>query len=90
MAIGSIFQKPKAVLYSSLSAHKHLPQSTPLKIHKLTREEMDECQLKGLCYNYDQKYFLGHKCKEKIISMAIFEDVSEEDVDVSHSEYLPQ
>jgi hypothetical protein len=33
------------------------PPSTPLKIQKLTRAEMDEIQLKGLCYNYDDKYF---------------------------------
>jgi hypothetical protein len=33
------------------------PPSTPLKIQKLTRVEMDECQLKGLCYNCDDKYF---------------------------------
>jgi hypothetical protein len=42
------------------------PPATPLKIQKLTWEEMVECQLKGLCYNCDEKYFLGHKCKEKI------------------------
>jgi hypothetical protein len=42
------------------------PPATPLKIHKLTREEMVEFQLKGLFYNCDDKYFLGHKCKEKI------------------------
>jgi hypothetical protein len=29
---------------------------------------MDECQLKGLCYNCDDKYFLGHKCKEQNLS----------------------
>jgi hypothetical protein len=46
--------------------------------------------LKGLCYNCDEKYFLGHKCKEKNIFMAIYEDVSKEDVDVSHFEDLPQ
>jgi hypothetical protein len=40
---------------------------------------MDECQLKGLCYNYDEKYFSGHKCKEKMIYIAISEDISEED-----------
>jgi hypothetical protein len=51
---------------------------------------MDECQLKGLFYNCDEKYFLGRKCKEKHIFMAISEDVSEEDVDVTHSEDLPQ
>jgi hypothetical protein len=43
----------------------------PLKIQKLTRAEMDECQLKGLCYNCDEKYFPGHKCKEQNIFMAI-------------------
>ena len=42
---------------------------------------MDECQHKGLCYNYDEKYFLGHKCKEQKIFMAISKDISEEDVE---------
>jgi hypothetical protein len=37
---------------------------SPLKIHKLTRAEMVERQLKGICYNCDENYFLGHKCKE--------------------------
>jgi hypothetical protein len=55
--------------------------SAPLKIQKLTRDEMDEHQLKGLCYNCDEKYFLGHKCKEQKIFMAISEDISEEDVE---------
>jgi hypothetical protein len=45
--------------------------SAPLKIQKLTRVEMVERQLKGLCYNCDEKYFLGHKCKEKKLFMAI-------------------
>jgi hypothetical protein len=53
----------------------------PLKIQKLTRVEMDEHQLKGLCYNCDDKYFSGHKCKEKNIFMAISEDILEEDVE---------
>jgi hypothetical protein len=26
---------------------------------------MEERELKGLCYCYDEKYFLGHKFKEK-------------------------
>jgi hypothetical protein len=55
--------------------------STPLKIQKLTRDEMDECQLKGLCYNCDDKYFSGHKCKEQNLFMAISRDISEEDVE---------
>jgi hypothetical protein len=55
--------------------------SAPLKIQKLTRDETAECQLKGLCYNCDEKYFPGHKCKEQNIFMAISEDISEEDVE---------
>jgi hypothetical protein len=43
---------------------------------------MVERQLKVLCYNYDEKYFLGHKCKEQKIFMAISEDVLDEDVAV--------
>ena len=57
------------------------PPSTPLKIHKLTREEMAKLQIKCLCYNCDDKYFHGHKRKEKNISMDISEDVSEDDVE---------
>jgi hypothetical protein len=42
---------------------------------------MDECQVKGLCYNCDEKYFPVHKCKEQNTFMAISEDISEEDVE---------
>jgi hypothetical protein len=42
---------------------------------------MVERQLKGLCYNFNEKYFPGHKCKEQKLFMAIFEDVSEEDIE---------
>jgi hypothetical protein len=66
--------------------------SAPLKIQKLTRDEMVECQLKGLCYNCDEKYFLGHKCKEQKLFMAIFENISEEDIEtplVSESPETP-
>jgi hypothetical protein len=51
----------------------------PLKIQKLTQAEMAECQLKGLCYNCDEKYFPCHKCKEQNLFMAISKEISEED-----------
>jgi len=38
--------------------------SLPLKINKLTHTKMIECQLKGLCYNCDEKCFPRHKCTE--------------------------
>jgi hypothetical protein len=52
------------------------PPPTPLKIPKLTQDEMVELQLKGHCYNCDDKYFSGHKCIEKKLFMAIPKDVS--------------
>jgi hypothetical protein len=42
---------------------------------------MDECQLKGHCYNCDEKYFPSHKCKEQNIFMAISKDILKEDVE---------
>jgi len=63
----SFIPRPKPV--------NHTTPSTLLKIQKLTRAEMDERQLKGLCYNYDEKYFPGHKCKEQNLFMAIYEDI---------------
>jgi hypothetical protein len=42
---------------------------------------MDEHQLKGICYNFDDKYFPWHKCKEQNICMAISKDVSEDDIE---------
>jgi hypothetical protein len=57
--------------------------SAPLKIQKLTRAEMVERQLKGLCYNCDDKYFPGHKCKEQNLFMALSEDTQEDDDDTS-------
>jgi hypothetical protein len=53
--------------------------SASLKIQKLTKAEMVERQLKGLFYNYDEKYFMGHKCKEQNLFMAISKDILEED-----------
>jgi hypothetical protein len=64
--------------------------SIPLKIQKLTRDEMAERQLKGLCYNCDDKYFLGHKCKEKNLFMAIYEDISEEDEETPSMSKSPE
>jgi hypothetical protein len=49
-----------------------------------------ECQLKGLCYNCDEKYFPRHKCKEQKLFMAISEDISEDDGDSLPQEPLPQ
>jgi hypothetical protein len=50
---------------------------------------MVECQLKGLCYNCDDKYFPGRKCKEQFFFMNVTEDIFEEVVVVPPMEELP-
>jgi hypothetical protein len=42
---------------------------------------MEEYQIKGLCYNCDEKCFLGHKYKEEKLFMAILENISEDDTE---------
>jgi hypothetical protein len=60
-----VFPRTKnPLLFLSLAPQILPPPATPLKVQKLTRAEMNERQLKGLCYNCDEKYFPGHKCKE--------------------------
>jgi hypothetical protein len=60
-----------------------------IKVYKLTKVEMDKCQLKGICYNCDEKYFMGHKCKEKNIFMAISKDILEDEGVVFPLESFP-
>jgi hypothetical protein len=51
---------------------------------------MVECQLKGFCYNCDDKYFPRHKCKERKKIVAISKDVSDEEVEFSPKEEIPK
>jgi hypothetical protein len=64
--------------------------SAPLKIQKLIGAEMAKCQLKGLYYNCDDKYFPGHKCKEQNLFMAISEEIQEDNDDTSPLPELPE
>jgi hypothetical protein len=50
---------------------------------------MAECQLKGLCYNFDDRYFPGHNCKEQNFFMSISEDVFEEEIETPPVPKLP-
>ena len=36
-----------------------------LPLQKLTNAQMKETRKQGLCYNCDEKWHLGHKCKGK-------------------------
>ena len=46
--------------------------SQPFKIQRLSPKEMENCQRKGIYYNFDQKYVMGHSCCEhKIFHMDV-------------------
>jgi len=51
---------------------------------------MVERQLKSLCYNCDDKYFPGHKCKEQNLFMAISKYVSREEVEAPPVDESPE
>jgi hypothetical protein len=74
------YQKPTTLCSSGPS----------FEVPKINRKEMDECQLKGIFYNFDDKYFPKHKCREHKLFMVISKDVSNEEVEVSLEEELPK
>lgn len=41
------------------------PLGASLPIRRLSLAEMQACHAKGLCFNCDQRFHLGHKCKPK-------------------------
>jgi hypothetical protein len=51
---------------------------------------MVERQINCLFYNCDEKYFLGHKCKEHKLFMGISEDLSDEGVEAPSVVDLPK
>ena len=40
-----------------------LDPKTRLPIKRISPAQMEEIKKKGLCYNYDEKWIPGHKCK---------------------------
>jgi len=63
--------------------------STPQDPQVNTHAEILKCQLKGLYYNCDEKYFLGHKCKDKKHFMANLEEISNDEVEDIPQDIVP-
>ena len=42
---------------------RRVPNSNKIPIKRLTPAQMDERRKRGLCYNYDEKWGVGHKCR---------------------------
>jgi uncharacterized coiled-coil protein SlyX len=54
-----------------------------LKVKKISFEEMKEHREKGLCYNCDEKFRPGHKCKSLTLFLIDGNDYCDEDMDCS-------
>ncbi|KAF9671218.1 hypothetical protein SADUNF_Sadunf12G0024600 [Salix dunnii] len=53
-------------------------------------EEMKERREKGLCYNYDEKFKPGHKCKSLTLFLIDGNDYCDEDMDCSPDSDAPE
>ncbi|XP_019158364.1 PREDICTED: uncharacterized protein LOC109155092 [Ipomoea nil] len=76
---------PQTPPSSAITVHQqplgqNTTQSRPLRPKKLSSAEMLERQKLGLCYNCDEKWIKGHRCKRHLYMLGIIED-EEDDVD---------
>jgi hypothetical protein len=67
----------------------------PFKIQRLSPEEIADRQRKGLCYNCDEKWVKGHRCREqKLFHMDVnvsvtVDEVSPKEISEEESEQTP-
>ncbi|KAL5844111.1 hypothetical protein ACOSQ4_010069 [Xanthoceras sorbifolium] len=90
------FTKPSTLppLLPTSPSSQLLPASNskqPYTIKKLSTIEMLGRREKGLCYNCDEKFFVGHKCKGRLFLFLVDDDSSHEfddPVDVQPSQEM--
>ncbi|GJY42671.1 enzymatic polyprotein [Tanacetum coccineum] len=58
-------------------------------IKRLTQNELQERKKKGLCFNCDELYRVGHKCRSPHILLLIPDEVSMENLETEHPPPLP-
>lgn len=61
----------------------------PFTIRKLTSAEMLARREKGLCYNCDEKFFMGHKCQGKFFFLISDEGEDVADIHIEGVSTLP-
>lgn len=95
-SMGGGYQKPVTVpspklAHSSGSNHVTIPAnqlelSRSLPIRGLTREQMAEKRIKGLCFACDEPYTFGHQCKKPQLFMLLPSEECEEVKEVDYCE----
>lgn len=62
---------------TSTSTNPRPPNRPTLPTRRLTNAEMSDRQSRGLCYNCDERWFSGHRCKPKYQCILVDEDTDE-------------
>ncbi|XP_026452244.1 uncharacterized protein LOC113352661 [Papaver somniferum] len=83
----STFTKPTTSPVVSTPINPILQKSTYIPPTKrLTQEQLAQRRAKNLCYNCDEKYVYGHKCKTQQLFMVLAEEYSPPDHTTSSTE----
>lgn len=62
--------------------HFSILNSSPLPIKRLSPAELHDKRSKGLCFNCNEKFNLGHRCKKLFLIEGSWSDEEDDDVDI--------
>ena len=85
-----IFVMPTRRTTSNTSRENIVPSSNPSQPTMLTPQQIDETRAKGLCFNCDIKYSMGHKCGEKILLCIDCEEEEEKEHEPSQAKEIQE
>ena len=70
---------PNQTLLKPIPTHTTLPPNSKLPIKRLTPAEMAARRERGLCFNCDEKFVPGHRCKPpQFLCLLVEEDTEEQ------------
>lgn len=67
---------------STISSASSAPSTTKPRFRKLTQEEMNSRREQGLCFNCDERFTAGHRCKGSIFLLCADDDIETPPADV--------
>lgn len=79
MAPNSYNQKPHTIpfLQNRIASGPGSTSRPQFPIKRLTAAEMQQNRDKGLCYNCDEKFVLGHRCKKQMLYLLQLDSTGE-------------
>ncbi|CAL5328511.1 unnamed protein product [Camellia sinensis] len=77
--------QPKAC--KTIPNHSSIPNSSPLPIKRLSSAELHDRRSKGLCFNCNEKFSPGHRCKKLFLIEGSWSDEEDDEVDIEVIEF---